>query len=347
MPGVLDLTWAVGVGIDQQPIYDSFLGDLPMLLIAGGSGMGKSASIGSMIVQLCAKNEAGTALEVILGDPKNELIRFKSLPHVTRFVDMQTPGESHYQVFADLLAELDVEMERRYEYFNTLPGMPQKLSEARAVLPEGVKLPAILCVLEEVADILAAPPSGARAERGDWERCVVLVARLCRKARAAGIFLVLATQRPTKEAVGSAAITGQCRRVGLGCDGLMASLIIIGQPGLEDISTPGRGKVTSGKAYRDFRGFYFRGPDDEGMHGVGDLQAAVNELSIKVEGAPPRVFTTAGHAGHLTPPTIPDGIWVKCHRDHRGALQDASPSPSPEPTTSAHPAHRGRLRQGH
>lgn len=315
-PGRPTIDWMVGVGADGAPMTYRWDAELPHLLLAGGSGMGKSSVINSMLLQI-AHNCSPNDVQFRLLEPKNELQTFADLAHVTHFVDMQTPGvDSHYDAAARLLGDTVVEMERRYRLFNEHPAEIKKLSEARlAAAQEGppagggrhpLDMPYIIVVIEECADFFAKPPPAMADYREDHGKVIFKASLLARKARAAGIYMVVATQYPTNENLPQT-LKQQCRRLGLGTSNQLASMVVIDEPGLEEIQVPGRGKMTWGKTYRGFRALYLRAPD-EAHPDEPDDRAGILAGLPKVPG---RRFGPNGAVETERPvPTAPTGIWA-------------------------------------
>jgi len=233
--------------------------------VAGATGKGKSVLLHSMILQLATRNSP-SQWELRIAEPKNEMQRYKALPHTTRFVDMSTPAANLYEPLMLMLEELAQEMENRYAMFQQLPGHVRNLQDAWRSEALREKPPYITCLIEECADYFTKPPTSTAkvARAGEcYERAQSALALLARKSRAAGIYLVYATQRPTKDAI-PAMVKGNSRRIGLGTHDNISSMIIIDRPGLENIKTPGRGLVSSKGAYRGFKGFFFGQADAQG-----------------------------------------------------------------------------------
>lgn len=258
-----DVTFYVGVGSDGELIQFVFEDESPHLLVAGATGKGKSVLLHSMILQLATRNSPAQ-WELRIAEPKNEMQRYKALPHTTRFIDMSTPAKTLYQPLADMLEELVEEMEERYAMFQRLPGHVRDIQGAWRSNALRDKPPYITCLVEECADYFAKPSSAASTEaKVDWSRTQAALEQLARKSRAAGIYLVTATQRPTKDAI-PAPVKGNSRRIGLGTHDNISSMIIIDRPGLETIRAPGRGLVSSNGAYRGFKGFFFGKANEHG-----------------------------------------------------------------------------------
>jgi len=231
-----------------------------------------SAFLHSMVLQLANKNTP-EQWELRIAEPKNELQRYKALPHVTRFVDMRTPSPNIFGPVADMLEELKDEMERRYGIFERLPGKPSKLEQALENPALTERLPYITCLIEECADYFVEPKR--KEQKEDYARLMEPLEWLSRKARGAGIYLVVCTQRPTKNNLPTQ-VKANSRKIGFGTSTGLDSMIIIDQPGLELIHTKGRGLVSAFKGYRGFRGFFL----DDGAGGRNDLQRYLSPLCV-------------------------------------------------------------------
>ncbi|AHN66685.1 FtsK/SpoIIIE-like protein [Bacillus phage Bcp1] len=168
------LPFIVGVNEIDEPIYLS-LGKLVHLMIAGTTGSGKSVFVNTLIISLLATYPPDL-LRFYMIDPKLvELSHYKDLPHVEHVVtDMRKA--------ATMLSKLVQEMERRYAMFseNGVKGIKVYNEKVEK------KMPYIVCVVDEYADLRDTNP--------EVEEFIV---RLGQKARAAGIHLVIATQRPS------------------------------------------------------------------------------------------------------------------------------------------------------
>ncbi len=197
------LTLALGQDIGGQPIVAD-LARMPHLLVAGTTGAGKSVGVNAMILSVLYK---ATAQEVrlILVDPKMlELSVYEGIPHLL------APVVTDMQEAANALRWCVAEMERRYKWMahagvRNLAGYNQKIREADArgeTLPGPDKdfndepiamrpLPAIVVVIDEFADLMMVV--GKQVE--------TLITRLAQKARAAGLHLIMATQRPSVDVI--------------------------------------------------------------------------------------------------------------------------------------------------
>lgn len=197
------LTLALGKDIIGAPVVAD-LAKMPHCLVAGTTGSGKSVGINGMILSLLYKAEARD-VRMILVDPKMlEMSVYEGIPHLLCPVvtDMKQAGNA--------LNWCVGEMERRYKLMSkmgvrNLAGYNKKLDEATArgelipnpfsLTPEEPepleRLPYIVIIIDELADLMMVV--GKKIEE--------LIARLAQKARAAGIHLVLATQRPSVDVI--------------------------------------------------------------------------------------------------------------------------------------------------
>lgn len=197
------LTMGLGKDIVGLPVVAD-LAKMPHCLVAGTTGSGKSVGINAMILSLLYKAEARD-VRLILIDPKMlEMSVYEGIPHLLAPVvtDMKQAGNA--------LNWCVGEMERRYKLMSkmgvrNLAGYNKKLDEAKAngvsipnpfsLTPEEPepleRLPFIVVVIDELADLMMVV--GKKIEE--------LIARLAQKARAAGIHLILATQRPSVDVI--------------------------------------------------------------------------------------------------------------------------------------------------
>jgi S-DNA-T family DNA segregation ATPase FtsK/SpoIIIE len=179
------LAVALGRDVSGQPIAVD-LAKMPHLLVAGTTGSGKSILLNALISCLVFNNPPED-LHLIMIDPKKvELIRFNGLPHLIGKVEVEADRA------VGVLRWLTAEMDRRYELFaqvnaRNLNGYNRKVVR----LPDRPKLPVIGVFIDELADLMHTYP-------GDVERTLC---RLAQMARATGIHLVVATQRPSTDVI--------------------------------------------------------------------------------------------------------------------------------------------------
>ncbi len=197
------LTVALGKDIAGHPVVAD-LAKMPHLLVAGTTGSGKSVGINATILSLLYKSDPNN-VRMILIDPKMlEMSVYEGIPHLLAPVvtDMRQAGHALNWAVA--------EMERRYKLMSklgvrNLAGYNNKIAEAEKAeqkipnpfsltpdAPEPLeKLPTIVIIIDELADLMMVV--GKKVEE--------LIARIAQKARAAGIHLILATQRPSVDVI--------------------------------------------------------------------------------------------------------------------------------------------------
>ncbi len=197
------ITLTLGKDIAGKPVVAD-LAKMPHLLVAGTTGSGKSVGINAMILSLLYKSTP-KEVRLILVDPKMlELSVYEGIPHLL------APVVTDMKQAAYALNWCVAEMERRYKLMSNLgvrnlAGYNQKVRDARkaghpignpfSLMPESPEplddLPMIVVVIDELADLMMVV--GKKVEE--------LIARLAQKARAAGIHLILATQRPSVDVI--------------------------------------------------------------------------------------------------------------------------------------------------
>ena len=175
------ITVSLGVDVAGDPVYLD-IERMPHLLIAGATGSGKSISTNCMIVSLLYKSNPDD-VKMILVDPKRvEFNIYNGLPHLL------VPVVSDSKKAAGALHWAVTEMERRYEIFEPLKTRNiQGYNAIAAENPEFEKLPQIVIIIDELADLMMTAPDDVEDS----------ICRLAQKARAAGMYLILATQRPS------------------------------------------------------------------------------------------------------------------------------------------------------
>jgi len=178
------LTLTLGRDVSGNSIYAD-LARMPHLLVAGSTGTGKTIFLNNLILTLLYQNSPET-LRLILIDPKRvEFNAYKEIPHLL------APVIFDAQRSVNALRWLVHEMERRFEVLSG-NGSRDILSYNNKVIKEGEEpLPYIVLIIDELADLMAA--KGRDIESG--------IVRLAQMARAVGIHLVVATQRPSVEII--------------------------------------------------------------------------------------------------------------------------------------------------
>ncbi len=179
------ITFAVGKDIAGKTVVAD-IAKMPHLLVAGATGSGKSVCINTLIMSIIYKADPD-AVKLILVDPKVvELSVYNGIPH------LMIPVVTDPKKAAGALNWAVVEMEKRYKLFaeynvRDLKGFNAKVEKGETGEEIKKKLPQIVIIIDELADLMMVAP-------GEVENAICRLAQL---ARAAGLHLILATQRPS------------------------------------------------------------------------------------------------------------------------------------------------------
>lgn len=260
------LTFPVGKGIDGQPVMGD-LAKMPHLLVAGTTGSGKSSFINAMLS--CLLRADHRRVKLVLIDPKMvELTPYRGVPHLLR------PVITEVEEATAALDDLVQEMERRYAEMRD--------AGVRNVdaLPD---CPKIVVVVDELADLMMA---------GAKKRIESNIVRLAQKARAAGIHLVLATQRPSVDVVTGLIKANVPSRLAFATSSLTDSRVVLDEPGAEQLLGMGDGlfKPVGARASIRIQGAYVADYEIDAVvaeaRARGDVEEMADRLHPTVDDEP-------------------------------------------------------------
>lgn len=218
------LKFALGRDVTGNPI-GATLENMPHMLIAGTTGSGKSVCVNAILTCLLLNNTPDD-LKLILIDPKRvELTGYNGIPHLL------APVVVEIERVVGALQWMTREMDKRYHLFSQVGSRNITDYNAKMKLQGGKRLPFLVIVIDELADLMMIAP-------GETESTITRLAQL---ARATGIHMILATQRPSVDVVTGLIKANFPARVAFAVASNTDSRVILDQPGAERLL--GRGDM--------------------------------------------------------------------------------------------------------
>jgi S-DNA-T family DNA segregation ATPase FtsK/SpoIIIE len=219
------LTASLGMDVSGAPVYLD-VAKMPHLLIAGATGQGKSVCINSLIISLLYKARPDEVKFILIDPKKVELNVYNGLPHLlvpVVFDPKKAAGSLHWAV---------QEMERRFELIEAQH--VRNIAQYNAAIaddPTKEKMPQVVIIIDELADLMMSAPDDVETS----------ICRLAQKARAAGMHLIIGTQRPSTDVITGLIKANIPSRIAFTVSNQIDSRIIIDMQGAEKLI--GRGDM--------------------------------------------------------------------------------------------------------
>ena len=213
------LSVALGKDVSGESIFTR-IDKTPHLLIAGSTGSGKSVCVNTIITSILLKNKPNK-VKLIMIDPKMvELSIYDGIPHLLTSV-VTDPIKA-----ADVLHKVVLEMENRYrEFARARVRNMEGFNKIAAKDPDYKELPYIVVIIDELADLMMV--SSKEVEES--------IARIAQKARAAGIHMIIATQRPSVDVITGVIKTNIPSRIAFAVSSSIDSRTILDKSGAETL----------------------------------------------------------------------------------------------------------------
>lgn len=275
------LSFALGRDVAGHPVIAN-LESMPHLLIAGTTGSGKSVCVNAILTSLLLYNTPDD-LRLVLVDPKRvELTGYNGIPHLLG------PVVVEMERVVGALQWMTREMDKRYHTFAQMGARNIQDYNTKIQLQGGKKLPYLVIIIDELADLMMIAPD-------ETERTITRLAQL---ARATGIHMILATQRPSVDVVTGLIKANFPARIAFAVASGVDSRVILDQPGAERLL--GRGDML------------YQAPDAPAPARLQGVFVSDHEIQKLVEYWRQQAGLTSPYAAAgMTSDTLPEGVPLK------------------------------------